>query len=137
VQAHKLTSSQAHKLTGHEYLERGCGKFYSCRQCNRELGWVVVLLSTLLLTGCANWSDNPVGFAKLAAQAERGTSSLPVLEWDCGVVLPRECTSITFPLHLPSVELSDDIIRVQTSCDCTEINICDAIAANGDILVVA
>ena len=131
MQAHKLTSSQAHanKLatggtTGPYSYSRSAeaktiGGFALRAVCRSS--YLDVMCVTLCLTLMAGCGSSP---------AVSGTDDLPVVNsssstndaadvvLDCGIVLPGEKCCMAFMLDIPAVMTTGDILKVETSCDC-------------------
>ena len=92
----------------------------------RPIYAIRLICLALLLVGCEK-IDTTVGLS--AAQdglvtVERIPSS-EQLYWDCGIILPGERTSITFPLELPDVHQASDVWESESSCECLRVTLLD------------
>ena len=97
-----------------------------------------VVLSCLLLAasglGC-NLKLSAYGSAEQSNNAHGSSESKEMaarVVWDCGIVLPGETTTITFPFDVPSIRRSSDIDRIESSCECIEISVVE-VQPTGDI----
>ncbi len=100
-QAHKRTSAQAHKLT-----------------TAREYVFVVMSLLALTLPGCGAITD----------ASDKSVVDFPTNDFshapaqsviDAGIVFANEASYLCVPLRRLGIADSDEVITVQSSCDCS------------------
>lgn len=72
------------------------------------------------LVGCG-------GAANLPPKQHTATPHQTPIVWDCGIVLPGQRTSVTFPLDITGATSSADIVRIETSCECVAVSLVDLV----------
>ena len=92
-------------------------------QLGRALALIAACVSTLLLPGCIEGSNSSVGNAATKQSLGSGSRNGGTIQWNCGVVLPGEFTTVTFPVEIPGIVSIADIIEIRSSCDCTQVKL--------------
>jgi hypothetical protein len=96
---------------------------------------LVAMMSLISPIGCDYSVKHPASAHSSVTLEPLRRTSVERIEWNCGIVVVGECSRISFPLSLPGVKSSKEIISVRSSCDCVKVEVRDVIRGSSEKLV--